>query len=764
MASRRAFRRLRWLAVPLLVVASVAAIRFEANGATQAAAANLTRYVDPLIGTDIGGTTPAAAVPFGMVQLGPDTPDHRYHYPDSTIADFSATHMSGAGCNNKGDVQFLPFVGAIGASPGPNWASYQPPLSHATESAAPGFYGVTLPNSGTKVELTATTRTGFTRLTYPSSTQATVLFNASRNNSYSDRGGQLSIVGDHQITGVFNGGGTCSNEQVYALHYTISFDRPFTGFGTWLGGSVSRGSRSTDGHESGGFVTFDTTGNRTVKMKVALSYVSLAGAQQAMATENPGWSFDTVRAAADTAWNNQLHSIEVSGGTTDDLKKFYTALYHTFYTPNVTSDRNGDYLGFDNAKHNAGSRVIYQNYSGWDVYRSWIQLVSALAPQGSDIAQSMVLDGQQGVALPMWSDANKELRVMAGDPGTIMVSDAYAFGARNFDTATALRLMDQSSDDPTHSLRNGIEDWRTLHYHVDNAAETEEYAAADFALAQFANALGDTAKFQKYSARGQYWKNTFNPGTRYIQARHRDGSWMQPWSPTTTDGYVEGNGAIYTWAVPWNLKALFELMGGTSAAAPRLDAFFSELSGGQDKPYLDIGNEPSFSQPWVYNAVRQPWKTQDVVDRIITQKFHTAPAGYPGDDDLGAMSSWLVWAYLGMYPMIPGTDIMALSTPHFPSVRIHLASGRTVQINAPGAGTDSHYIQSLSVNGSPTQHTWLRFGILSGATLAVTTGASPNTSWGSAAGNEPPSFDADDAGSGGGGSPPRTGNVVRRQR
>ena len=555
----------------------------------------LTQYVDPMIGTASGGTFPGAARPFGMVQMGPDTTDHRYFWHDDTIADFSTTHMSGAGCNNKGDVQFMPVVGGIGASPGTNWSNYHAPMSHPSESVAAGYYAVTLPNNNTRVELTATTRTGLARFTYPSTSQATLLLSASRNNSFTDRGGQLSIVGNNRVTGRLNAGGTCSNSQIYDVFYVIDFDRPFTSFGTYLGGSVSSGSRNTNGNQSGGFVTFNTTGNQVVQMRVALSYVSLAGAEAAIAAENPGFDFNGVRAGADAAWNSMLNSIVVDGGTLDDRKMFYTGLYHTFFTPNVTSDVNGDYIGFDNARHNAGSRVIYQNYSGWDVYRSWIQLVSALAPQASDIVNSMVLDGQQGKAMPMWSDANKELLVMVGDPATIMVSDAHAFGVRGFDTASALQLMVQSATDPARSVRFGHDDWNNLHYMSENAATTIEYAAADFALAQYAAALGDNARFQQFSPRGQYWKNSFNPATSHMQGRRSDGSFKTPWTPTTTDGYVEGNGSVYTWAIPWNAQGLFNMVGGTNAAISRLDAFFSTVAGGTDHPNIDPGNEPSFS-------------------------------------------------------------------------------------------------------------------------------------------------------------------------
>jgi predicted alpha-1,2-mannosidase len=322
-----------------------------------------------------------------------------------------------------------------------------------------------------------------------------------------------------------------------------------------------------------------------------------------------------------------------------------------------------------------------------------------------------------------------------------MVAQAHALGVRGFDTAAALKVMDSSSSNPGRTIRSEVESWNTLHYYPENAAITIEYAAADFAISQFAAATGDTAMANKYKPRGQYWKNSFNPGNGYMQGRNRDGTWLQPWSPTTGDGYVEGNGSVYSLAVPWNVKSLVGKMGGESKVIPRLDTFFSNLQGGSDKPYLDIGNEPSFSQPWIYNSVRQPWKTQDVLNRIVTEKFHADQNGYPGDEDLGAMSSWLVWAYLGMYPAMPGTDVMVLGTPRFTSATLHLANGKTVAITAADVSAASHYTKALSVNGTATSHTWVRLADVMNGSLAFQTSTSPNTAWGSQDADVPPSFD-----------------------
>jgi len=716
--------------------------------AQMAQAQSLTQYVDPFIGTDSGGTFPGAALPFGMVQFGPDTTVHQsyggsYHWPDRSIMDFSITHLSGPGCNNKGDIPFLPVTGPLAVSPGSGWTKYSSTFSHNNEAAAPGYYRVKMLKYDVMVELTATTRSGFARLTYPATNQATVLINASINNT-GERDGTINVVGNNELAGIFSAGGTCSSRtDNYNIYFVIQFDRPFSSFGTWLGDAVSSGSTNASGMQSGAYLTFDASTNPVVQMKMAISYASLPNARQSLATENPNWDFNAVRTAADASWNNVLKRVQLTGGTASDLKKFYTALYHVFYTPNIASDLNGEYMGFDNVVHTAVGRKVYQNYSGWDVYRSWIQAVAMLAPEGRDIVRTLVADGQEGKAMPLWSDETRDLTEMVGDPSTIMVSDAYAFGVRDFDTTEALRLMEQSANDPRKSVRSGVNDWLTVHYIPGNAAVTLEYANADFAIATFAKALGDDAKYTNYLARAQYWKNNWNPAVGYLQPRNRNGDWeAAPFSPTSGNGFVEGNSAIYTWMVPFNLQGLFDLMGGDSAVIPRLDTFFTKLNGASESPYLEMGNEPSFSQPWLYNSVRQPWRTQELVRRIINAQFGSSPRGYPGDDDLGAMSSWLVWAYLGMYPMIPGTDVLVLHGPFFTSATITLANGHVLKIHGTGAGPAAPYVQSLKVNGATTTKTWLNFGSVSGGGwIDYVMGSTPNTNWGVSPGDVPPSFD-----------------------
>lgn len=722
---------------------------------------NLTQYVNPFIGTDdsnvpnpvpggAGGSTfPGPTAPFGMVQFSPDTPTGSpsgYRNSDTTIEEFSMTHFNGAGCPNNEDVGILPIIGALGSSPGTNWTSYS--ATKSNESAAAGYYRATLTRNGSMVaELTATTRTGMAKITYPSTTQASVLVNVSRMATGS-RNGSITIVNNNEITGTTTGGGFCGVNKTYQVYFSILFERNFSSFGTWSGGTISNGSRNASGTQAGGFVTFDTTSNPLVQMKIGLSYVSIANAQQNRSTEIPGWDFNAVRTGTETAWNNILNRVQVTGGTTEDLTKFYTALYHVLVNPNVASDVNGQYMGFDYAVHTkpASMAAIYQNYSGWDVYRSWAALVALIAPEANDIAQSMVIDGQQGGLLPKWSQQNQEDRIMTGDPGPIIVSSMYAFGARNFDTTAALNLMwkvatNTSATTQGVPIRGRLSEYQTNHFLSGDASDSEEYSASDFAIAQFARALGDTAKYNTLMTRAQYWANVFNTESQYIHYRNSNGTWPWPLDPKSNTGYTEGNAAQYTWMVPYNFEALFNLMGGKQTAIQRLDHLFTQVNAGLDQPYFYIGNEPEHNQPWAYNYAGAPWKTQSAVRRIMQETFTTGAGGLPGNDDLGATSAVYVWGALGLFPVAPGADVLALHGPLFQSATVQLANGNILQINGTNAGQGNQYVQSLTVNGGSTTRTYLRYpDIANGATLSFTMGGSPNTNWGINPADAPPSF------------------------
>ncbi|SCF14242.1 alpha-1,2-mannosidase, putative [Micromonospora coriariae] len=721
-----------------------------------AAPLNLTSYVNPFIGTDdsnapnpVGGgaggsTVPGPIQPFGMVQLSPDTPTASpsgYRFSDTQIEEFSLTHFNGAGCANNEDLGILPITGALGSSPGTAWTSYRATQNKSQEQARPGFYQAVLSNYGnTKVEASATARTAALRLTYPSTTSARVLINPSRS-ATGNRAGALTINGS-TVTGSVTGGGFCGSSKTYQIFYRMEFDRAPSGTGTWLGGTVTAGGTSVSGTNSGGYLTFDTSGNAVVQARIGISFVSQAGAAANLAAEQAGFAFDTVRTNADAQWNTVLNRIQATGGTPADLQKFYTALYRVFINPNVSNDVNGQYRGFDNAIHSA-SHPVYQNYSGWDIYRSWASLIAYLAPQeAADIAKSMVLDGQQGGLLPKWSHNHNEAFVMTGDPGPIIVDSLYQFGARDFDTAAALSLMKKSSAGGTTQgspIRGRQSGYVQRQYIDGDPSDSLEYSASDFAVAQFARALGDTATYNTHMTRAQWWRNTFNTESSYVHPRNADGTWPWPLDPASQSNFVEGNASQYTWMVPYNFAGLINLMGGQQTAIQRLDHHFTQTNGGQSQPYFYIGNEPEHGVPWAYHFAAAPAGTSAAVRRIMNESFTTGAGGLPGNDDLGATSAWFVWSALGMYPPTPGADTLALHGPLFSSMLVDRPTG-DLQITAPAAGQGNQYVQGLSVNGTSTQRPWLRYAdIAGGGTLSYAMGGTPSA-WGTNPADVPPSF------------------------
>lgn len=714
----------------------------------------LTQHVNPFIGTDDsnspnpvpggagGSTVPGPVAPFGMVQWSPDTPTASpsgYRFSDTQIQEFSLTHFNGAGCPNNEDIGFLPITGAISASPGTSWTNYQATQTKASEQARPGYYRSVLSTYGnTNVELSTTKRSGIMRLTYPSATTAKVLINTSRS-ATGNRSGSISISGS-TASGTFTGGGFCGSSKTYPIFWFAQFDRAPSSFGTWLGGTVSNGSASASGVNSGGWLNFDTTGNTVVQMKVGISFVSLANAQANLNAEQAGFAFDTVRTNADTAWNDILNRVQVSGGSAADMQKFYTALYRVFLNPNIASDTNGQYRGFDNAIHSS-TRTVYQNYSGWDIYRSWAALIALIAPdEAADIAQSMVLDGQQGGLLPKWSHNSNEHFVMTGDPGPIIVSSMNAFGVTNFDRASALTLMNASSNGGTaqgSSIRGRQSGYASRHYIFEDPSDSEEYSSSDFAIAQFAQRQANTGMYNTYIARAQWWANVFSTESSYIHRRNSDGTWTWPLDPASSSGYTEGNASQYTWMVTYNFASLINLMGGPETAKQRLDHHFTELNGGLTRPFFYIGNEPEHGVPWAYNYARWPAGTSATVRRVMNESFTTGAGGLPGNEDLGATSAWFVWAALGMYPSTPGADTLALHGPLFPSTLITRPGG-TITINSSGTG---QYVQSFSLNGSGQTRNWISYPQVAGtATLSYTMGGSPSASWGTGAADVPPSY------------------------
>lgn len=722
----------------------------------------LTQYVDPFVGTDSGGqswginaaagnTFPGASTPFGMVQFSPDTTGGSLHaggygYNDPRIRGFSLTHLSGAGCTIFGDIPFMPTAGA------PSDAFTSAAFSHHDESASPGAYSVQLGN-GVGVALTATARTGFAQVSFPSGATGTLALE-SGTDLRGAQAAQAQIVSPTEVTGSVSSGPFCSYlHTTYTVYFDAQVSRPATGFGAWQGGAQP-GVRTANGPGSGVYLQFAPSADQTTLLKVGLSYISVANARANLMAENPGWDFAGVRAAANATWNTLLNHIQVTGGSLQNERTFYTALYHALLAPSAFSDVNGQYIGFDDKAHTADGYTQYADFSGWDIYRSEVPLLALVAPLAtSDMMQSLVNDGEQAGALPRWPVANSETGIMIGDSPAAILAEGEAFGAGKFDTAAALRLVVAGATQPGIGAgasveRPGLAAYLRLGYIPPGSgawvpvSTSLEYYSDDYAIACLALDLADPATAGQFAARAANWEKSFDAATGYPQPRDGDGA-FGPFDPTDSDIYIEGDAAQYTWMVPFDGGGLVKLLGGPAATQQRLDAFFTQLNAGPAAPYAFMGNEPSFGAPWMYDFTGAPAKAQATVRRIETQLFTDAPNGLPGNDDLGAMSSWYVWAALGLYPLLPGRAGFVLGSPLFPHVTLTFGA-HVVRLDAPGAAPNAPYIQAMAINGAPTSQLWLPLTTLEQAqAITFSLGATPQPAWGTAVADAPPSLSSD---------------------
>jgi predicted alpha-1,2-mannosidase len=730
---------------------------FASVHAAAAQEASPAESVDLLIGTnpnpftkagysfDTGNVFPGPVCPRGMVAWSPDTTHNKqiaggYWYPDSKIEDFSLTHFSGRGVPCLKDIAFMPTQAAVQTSPGKDWTQFAAGFSHANETAAIGSYRVRFDN-GIVTELSDTPRTGIARFTYPKAATSTLLIRTN---------GSVSVSGQ-EVTGKADW--KTGKPKVW---FVARFDRPITAVKTWNGDKIGDES-STQGAGSGAILSFDTSAEPAVGVRVGISYTSQENARENLDRENKDLDFAAVQKQAVESWNKELSRIEITGGTADQRKVFYTALYHCCIHPNILDDVNGQYPGMDGQVHRVEpGHHQYQNIPAWDEHRSHVQLMAVLTPsQSSDVMQSLVNYAKQDVAvrptgggLPRWEQVNTNSGGMVGDGDDTMIASAYAFGAKHFDTKAALEAMEKGASQPGttsdgHKVREGLDDYLKDGYVHGNAAITLEYCGDDFALSRFAAALGDPQKAAGYLKQAQGWKKLFDGSVGgYLVPKGANDASPKVFSPTAEKGYVEGSAAQYLWLVNFNYKALSEDLGGNEKMVARLDEFFTKTNDGLTSNYAYMGNEPCEQAPWVYDFAGAPWRTQDVVRRIQTELFTVQPSGLPGNDDAGSLSSWYVFSALGIYPEIPGVGGFVTGSPVFPKAVVHLENGKTIEITGAHAGPDARYVQTLKVNGEPWNSPWIDWSHLAGGgTLDFDLGTSPSK-WGSDPAKAPPSFDA----------------------
>ena len=690
---------------------------------------NYARQVNTLIGTKGVGLTsgylyPGATYPYGMVQFTPSYFSKR--------SGFVINQLSGGGCEHMGNFPTFPVKGKLKMSPD-NILNYR--INISEEKGHAGYYEAKV-QEDIHAKLTVTERTGMASYEYSADQQyGTVIIGGGISATPIEQAA-IVITAPNKCEGYAEGGNFCGLRTPYKVYFVAEFDTDALESGTWKRDELKPNTTFAEGEYSGVYFTFDVNKKKNIQYKIGVSYVSVENARENLKAENTGWDFLQIQNQAESKWNHYLGKIEVEGGNPDRTTQFYTHLYRSFIHPNVCSDVNGEYMGADFRVHKSRSKH-YTSFSNWDTYRTQIQLLSILDPEvASDIVISHQLFAEEaGGAFPRWVMANIETGVMQGDPTPILISNAYAFGARNYDPKPIFKTMRKGAEEPGAmsqevEARPGLKQYLDKGYY--NASIQLEYTSADFAIAQFAlHAVGDEFASWRYFHFARSWKNLYNPETGWLQSRNPDGSWK----PLTED-FRESTYKNYFWMVPYDIAGLIEIIGGKAAAEKRLDEFFTRLDAGYNDAWFASGNEPSFHIPWIYNWVGTPYKAQEIINRVLNEQYSSKIDGLPGNDDLGTMGAWYVFACIGLYPEIPGVGGFTVNTPIFSSVKIHLKKGDMV---IKGGSEKNIYIKSMKLNGKPYDSTWIDWDQLNnGATIEYTTSSKPDVKWGTKV--TPPSF------------------------
>jgi putative alpha-1,2-mannosidase len=760
-------------------------------------------YVNPFIGTGgHGHTYPGATVPFGMVQLSPDTFNHGwdwcsgYHWSDDSMLGFSHTHLSGTGCGDLGDVLFAPTTGAINLVPGTREEpekGYRSRFSHADEKASPGYYSVLLKTHGIKAELTTTQHVGVHRYTFPQTKEANIIIDLVHGIDDKPIELKLDIVDDQTITGMRRSKGWAQDQYVF---FAAKFSKPFRSFGTTEDEKERQtGNRSSQGTKTKGWVTFDAQDGQPILAKVALSTASVEGALKNLSAETPDWNFDSFKDRARAAWNQELSKIDVEvptaalptaalptaalptaaapmvavpmvpeesgvevppveGASTKDLETFYTALYHVFLAPTLISDRDGAYRGSDHEVHSADGSKVYSTFSLWDTFRAEQPLFTLLTPKSvNDMIRSFHLQAEyhKDKTLPIWPLAANETYCMIGYHSFPVIAEAYAKGIRDWDAQAMLDLMRANSE--------GNDWWADKGYipqnkEAESVSKTLEFAYDDWALAQFAGALGNTAAHDKFLKRSMNYKNLFDQTTGFMRPKLEDGSWLTPFDPSSIPekrrDFTEGNAWQYTWFVPHDVQGLINLMGGREAFVKKLDDFFQQAPSAQAAKLQDMtgligqyaqGNEPSHHVAYLYCYAGVPSKTQDRVRTIVKEFYDNTPQGLCGNEDCGQMSAWYIFSTLGFYPVNPVEGTYVLGVPAFRKAAIHLPNEHTLTVVADKLSPQCPYVEAVLLNGKPLERVYLTHKeIVEGGTLEFKMCSKSDSKWGTKPIDAPPSM------------------------
>jgi predicted alpha-1,2-mannosidase len=701
-----------------------------------------TQYVNPFIGTGgHGHTFPGATLPFGFVQLSPDTRmddwdgSSGYHYSDNVIYGFSHTHLSGTGIPDYCDILFAPTLGEpeFFAKKGDlSENGYASTFSHTNEIATPGYYSVKLDEGGILAEMTATTRVGFHRYTFPAGSEANLILDLKHRDKVLDS--ELRIVGANRIEGYRRSSSWAKDQVVY---FVAEFSQPFADYGITTNDNPPEKTNKAKGTNIKAHFRFDA--NKPLLVKVSLSPTGISGARKNLMYELPHWNFEKVRGDAKSAWNKELSKIEVSGGTEAQTTNFYTALYHTMIAPNVFQDADRGYLGLDKQAHTATDFTNYTVFSLWDTFRAAHPLYTIIdQKRTADFINTFIKQYEQGGRLPVWELAANETDTMIGYHAVSVIADAMAKNIKGFDYEQAYKAAKHSAE-----LNHfGLEAYKRRGYismedEQESVSKTLEYAYDDFCIAQMAKTLlkpqeAEISKgfstswieksidelkddHEKYIRRAQFYKNLFDAETGFMRPK-QNGNWISPFAPNeVTFHFTEGNSWVYSFFVPQDVNGLIDLHGGKGNFAKRLEGlFFTEdrLIGREQPDITGLigqyahGNEPSHHIVYLFNYVEKPWRTQELARKILDEFYKNSPDGLIGNEDCGQMSAWYVLSAMGFYQVNPSVPKYDIGTPLFKETKINLENGKSFIIRAKNVSATNIYIESAKLNRKDLRKTF----------------------------------------------------------
>ena len=708
-----------------------------------------TEYVNPFIGTDFTGNTyPGAQAPFGMVQLSPDNglPGwdriSGYFYPDSTIAGFSHTHLSGTGAGDLYDISFMPVTLPYKEADAP--LGIHSLFSHDEETASAGYYQVRLKDYDINVELTATERCGIQRYTFPEADAAIFLNLRKAMNWDFTNDTRIEVVDSVTIQGYRFSDGWARDQHIY---FRTRFSKPFASVQLDTATVIKDGKRI--GSSAIARFDFHTSAGEQILVTTAISGVSMEGAARNLAAEAPADDFDKYLAVTRKNWNEQLSKVEIKSNDIDEKVKFYTALYHSMLAPTIYSDMDGAYYGPDKQVHQADGWTNYSTFSLWDTYRAAHPLYTYIEPQRvNDMVKSFLAFSEQNGRLPVWNFYGSETDMMIGYHAVPVIVDAYLKGIGDFDPKKALAAcvatanIDEYRGIGLYKKYGYVPYDVTDHYNSENwsLSKTLEYAYDDYCSARMAEKLGERQIADEFDKRSRNYKNVYNSQTTFMQPRNNKGSFIEDFSPDDYTPHIcESNGWQYFWSVQQDVDGLISLVGGKERFAQKLDSMFTyNPSADEDLPIFSTGmigqyahgNEPSHHVIYLFNAIGQPWKTQKYAAEVMHELYKNTPAGLCGNEDCGQMSAWYVFSAMGFYPVDPISGKYEIGTPMYPEMKMHLANGKTFTILAPAVSKENIYIQSVKLDGNPYDKSYITHEqIMNGSIFEFEMGNKPGKVW-----------------------------------